>query len=175
MADIKFDNPNFNKEKYGKYFDDEGKIKDMRGWLDARNNDLKSASDPADLVNKINNQNQYGNEKYDKFFRNYGNFLRRERDGIFDDMYDDVINAYRFDEDKRNELKNVYENNRHLDEEQAKTEFVKEYLKAEFENKPKKELFEALLDGLMLDGGGDHFKPVASLVNLLQELLDADE
>ena len=75
MADIKFDNPNFNKEKYGKYFDDEGKIKDMRGWLDARNNDLKSASDPADLVNKINNQNQYGNEKYDKFFRNYGNFL----------------------------------------------------------------------------------------------------
>ena len=28
----------------------------MRGWLDARNNDLKSASDPADLVNKINNR-----------------------------------------------------------------------------------------------------------------------
>lgn len=101
MADIKFDNPNFNKEKYGKYFDDNGKIKDFKGWLDARNNDLKSASDPADLVNKINSRdnqvslNKIKGKNFEKALDRFSDFMSKQLYGgmgfwldTFPDRYD---------------------------------------------------------------------------------------
>ena len=174
MADIKFDNPNFNKEKYGKYFDDNGKIKDFKGWLDARNNDLKASSDPVELVNKINNQNQYGNEKYDKFFRGYGEFINRMADRIpFGEVYDEDGGFLdKFDKDKQNEIRNAYKNNLHLGEEQAETEFMKEFLKAEFENQPRNNLIKDVLKEIYTYNNDTE---VNQLVKLLQDFLDLDE
>ena len=80
MADIKFDNPNFNKEKYGKYFDDKGKIKDINGWMNEKNKDLKSSSDPLDLVNRINKNRDRIDSIVDRYAGNMAKFLKNDKD-----------------------------------------------------------------------------------------------
>ena len=95
MADIKFDNPNFNKEKYGKYFDDNGKIKDIKGWMNEKNKDLKSSSDTADLVNKINNKT-YNSSKFEPIDPEYAEEMKNEALKFYKNYHPRIFKDKRF-------------------------------------------------------------------------------
>lgn len=173
MADIKFDNPNFNKEKYGKYFDDEGKIKDIKGWMNERDKDLKSSSDPADLVNKINNRdnqvslNKVKGENFEKALDRFANFAQKYFSGDMSLWFDTIPARYdQFDDDTKAQF-DALTKNKNLSPEEEDKEQLKFLARYDEQNGvPLDDQIEGLLEHYDLED--DERK---ELEDILKELL----
>lgn len=172
MADIKFDNPNFNKERYGKYFDDNGVIKDINGWMNERAKDLKSASDPADLVNKINKHdyqaslNKIKGKNFEKALDRFTSFAQKHFDGDFDYWLDTVPDRYdQFDDDTKAQF-DALTDNKNLSPEEADKEQLKFLARYDEENGyPLSDEIEGLLEHYNLED--DERKELEDILNEL--------